>query len=218
MDEMTGAGIVLGMVIGVVLWTGLTAWLRRQERLEARTQLEVLAAEQAARDAAIADEIRRMDDVGAQRAKLVGEGAAIFHELVTLWVVNFGVPDAPQPARAEKLMATFTRHGRAASAFIHEQNGLCRAVIAVLLESGLAQPETAVSYGKRIAGNMVQVGTALALPIDEFLERSLFEFRAPDDAVLHHGNDESWPSGGPIRAVTSFDRPSIQAFNTGRGT
>jgi hypothetical protein len=126
-----------------------------------------------------------------KHAALLHEGEGAFDALVRTWVSNYGVEIAPQPDRQGALMACFGGHGRAASTYIRERGGLAGACIDAVVRQGLTPADEAVSLGKHVALNMVQVGSALGVPLDTFLERSMFSRdltpEAPVPGMLHPG-------------------------------
>lgn len=109
-----------------------------------------------------------------KHAALLHEGEGSFDALTRTWVSNYGVENAPQPDRQGALMACFSGHGRAASLYIRERGGLAGACIDAIVRQGLTPADEAVQLGKHVALNMVQVGSALGVPLDTFLERSMF--------------------------------------------
>lgn len=136
-------------------------------------------------------------EIAAHEAR-IEDGTRAWAPVVRLWAQNYGVEDAPQPDRAGALMAVFNGHGRAASAYIRERGGLAGACIDTLAREGIVAPGDAVTLGKRIALNMMQVGTAIGLPIDHLIERSLLNREEPDDAM---------PRGGLLGDLVDMTRP-----------
>lgn len=109
-----------------------------------------------------------------RHASALNEGEGAFDALARVWVSNYGVENAPQPDRQGALMACFSGHGRAASLYIRERGGLAGACIDSIVRQSLAPADEAVQLGKHVALNMVQVGSALGVPLDTLLERSMF--------------------------------------------
>jgi len=136
-------------------------------------------------------------EIAAQEAQ-IEDGTRAWAPVVRLWAQNYGVEDAPQPDRAGALMAVMNGHGRAATAYIRERGGLAGACIDTLAREGIVAPGDAVTLGKRIALNMMQVGTAIGLPIDHLIERSLLNREEPDDAM---------PRGGLLGDLVDMTRP-----------
>lgn len=118
-----------------------------------------------------------VEDVEAamlKHAAMLHEGEGAFDALTRTWVQNFGVEQAPQPDRTSALMACFTGHGRAASIYIRERGGLAGACIDSIVRQSLVPPDEAVALGQVISLNMVQVGSAIGVPLDTLLEKSMF--------------------------------------------
>jgi hypothetical protein len=126
-------------------------------------------------------------DLHAEIEAQIEDGTRAWAPVVRTWAQNFEVEDAPQPDRAGSLMAVFNGHGRSATAYIRERGGLAGACIDTLARENIVAPDAAESIGKRIALNMVQVGTAIGLPIDHLIERSLLRRENPDTLPLHGG-------------------------------
>lgn len=104
---------------------------------------------------------------------LVAEGAAAWHTLLSTWIQNWGVDGAPQPDRTEALMTAFGAYSNEVSAYVRERGGLGGACIDTLVNARMVPPDEAVQTGKRLALNLVQVGTALGIPLDKLVEASL---------------------------------------------
>jgi hypothetical protein len=117
------------------------------------------------------------------------------------WAQNFEVEDAPQPDRAGALMAVFVGYPRSVEAYIRERGGLAGACIDTLAREGIVTPDAAESIGKRIALNIVQVGSAIGLPTDGLIERSLVRRADPDTLPLH---------GGPLADTVDMTRPEFK--------
>jgi hypothetical protein len=141
-----------------------------------------------------------------RKAALVTVGREAFARLVSDWLRNFGVEGADQPDRAGRLMATFSGYGREVSAYIREKGGLSGAVIDSILGLALCPADNAVALGKKVAGNMIQVGTATAIPLDQLLEKSMFK-------VGPWQTDDTPPTGGIAKDDPnwSFIRPVFEA-------
>ena len=133
---------------------------------------------------------------------MIETGTRAWAPVVRTWAQNFEVEEAPQPDRASSLMAVFNGHGRSATAYIRERGGLAGACIDTLAREGIVAPEHAESVGKRIALNMVQVGTAIGLPIDHLIERALLRRDDPDTIPLH---------GGLLGDTVDMSRPDYKA-------
>jgi hypothetical protein len=133
------------------------------------------------------------------RAAQVAEGAGAFGALVRTWVQNFDVEGAPQPDRADALMGAIAGYGPAVAAYVRERGGLAGAVLDTLLRERLSPPDGAVALSKKAALNMVNVGSALRIPMDRLLERSL---------LLNLPSDPERPAwGGPSDATLAFNPP-----------
>lgn len=104
---------------------------------------------------------------------LIAEGAAAWHTLLSTWIQNWGVDGAPQPDRTEALMTAFGAYSKEVSAYVRERGGLGGACIDTLVNARMVPPDEAVQTGKRLALNLVQVGTALGIPLDKLVEASL---------------------------------------------
>lgn len=135
---------------------------------------------------------------------MIEDGTRAWSPVVRTWAQNFEVEGAPQPDRAGSLMAVFNGHGRSATAYIRERGGLAGACIDTLARENLVTPDQAESIGKRIALNMVQVGTAIGLPIDHLIERSLLRRDDPDTLPL---------SGGLLGDTVDMTRPVYGSEN-----
>jgi hypothetical protein len=130
---------------------------------------------------------------------LVEAGMGALSALCRQWVVNMDVPDAVQPDRQSLLMGAFAGYGKAISAYVRERGGLAGACIDAIVRTGLRAPDDAALLGKRVALAMVQVGSALALPLDMLLERSLLLARHEDLATAPL-------TGGPAGDSIDFSR------------
>ena len=142
-------------------------------------------ADDKADDKAAARAVQEAQD--AEEAARIERGTHAWAPVVRTWASNFEVANAPQPDRAGALMAVFSAHSRAVAAYIRERGGLAGAVIDTLARENIVAPDTAAVVGKRIALNMVQVGTAIGLPLDHLIERSLLAREAPDTLPLDGG-------------------------------
>jgi hypothetical protein len=124
----------------------------------------------------------------------VEEGARAFEKLIRTWITNFQ-PDLPpgessklaQPDRAGALMGAFAGYGKAIGAYIRSRGGMAGAVTDTLLTHNMSGPEGVVRLGKQVALNIVQVGSTLALPLDQLLERSVQEAPEIDGSVPRGG-------------------------------
>ena len=131
----------------------------------------------------------------------IKDGAGAWAPLMRTWAQNFEVEDAPQPDRAGALMAVFVGYPRSVEAYIRERGGLAGACIDTLAREGIVTPDAAESIGKRIALNIVQVGSAIGLPTDGLIERSLVRRADPDTLPLH---------GGPLADTVDMTRPEFK--------
>jgi hypothetical protein len=123
----------------------------------------------------------------AEETARIERGTHAWAPVVRTWATNFEVEGVPQPDRAGALMAVFSGHSRAVAAYIRERGGLAGATIDTLARENIVTPDVAAAVGKRIALNMVQVGTAIGLPLDHLIERSLLAREAPDTLPLDGG-------------------------------
>lgn len=151
--------------------------------------------------AALAKANADADALEAEAERRIAEGAQAWGPLMRTWAQNFEVPDAPQPDRAGALMAAFTGYPNAIGAYIRERGGLAGACIDTLARESIVAPVDAESVGKRIALNMVQVGSAIGLPTDGLIERSLVRRDDPDTLPLH---------GGPLADTVDMSRPEYK--------
>lgn len=104
---------------------------------------------------------------------LISEGAAAWQALLSTWIQNWGVDGAPQPDRTEALMTAFGAYAKEVGAYVRERGGLGGACIDTLVNARMVPADDAVPTGKRLALNIVQVGTALGIPLDKLVEASL---------------------------------------------
>jgi hypothetical protein len=128
------------------------------------------------------------------------EGIYAFEALMRTWVVNFEVEDAPQPDRYSAFLACFTGYSAQVNAYIRSRGGLGGACIDTLARTGIVAPEDAERIGKRIALNLVPIGTAMGIPLDGMLERSLWT-RDADNAPV---------KGGPLKDTVDMTRPEYK--------
>lgn len=129
------------------------------------------------------------------------EGAERFGRFVAVWARNYPIDDSEeariaakalvQPDREEALMTCFTGFGSGkACRYIRAQGGLVSACVDAILREKLAPPQDALSLAKRIAFNMVQVGSAVGMPVAPFMEVGIM--MAPSVAAR-----STAPLGGP---------------------
>ena len=137
-------------------------------------------------------------DADAEIEARLAEGMRAWTPVVRTWASNFEVEDAPQPDRPAALMAVFSFHSRGVMAYLRERGGLAGACIDTLARENIVAPEDAEHVGRRMALNMVQVGTAIGLPIDHLIERSLLQRAEPETLPL---------SGGLLGDVVDMTRP-----------
>ena len=69
-----------------------------------------------------------------------------------------------------------------------------------LARTGIVAPEDADKIGKRIAVNLVPIGTSMGIPLDGLLERSLYT-RDLDNAPI---------KGGPLKDTVDMTRPEYK--------
>lgn len=128
------------------------------------------------------------------------EGTYAFEALMRTWVVNFEVENAPQPDRYAAFLAAFTGYSGQVNAYIRSRGGLGGACVDTLARTGIVAPEDAEKIGKRIAVNLVPIGTAMGIPLDGLLERSLYT-RDLDAAPV---------KGGPLKDTVDMTRPEYK--------
>jgi hypothetical protein len=116
-------------------------------------------------------------------------------QIVELWLKNWRVDGAPQPDRVNTLMSAYTGWLRPWREYIRDRGGLVQATRDVLVRRHLCAVEDALSLAKAIAQEMAAVGSTANLPIDGFLEVSLF--------TDPHGP----PTGGCVADSAKMDRP-----------
>jgi hypothetical protein len=128
------------------------------------------------------------------------EGTYAFEALMRTWVTNFEVEDAPQPDRHAAFLAAFTGYSAQVNAYIRSRGGLGGACVDTLARTGIVAPEDAARIGKRIAVNLVPIGTSMGIPLDGMLERSLYT-RDLDNAPI---------TGGPLKDSVDMTRPEFK--------
>lgn len=128
------------------------------------------------------------------------EGTYAFEALMRTWVMNFEVEDAPQPDRYAAFLAAFTGYSGQVNAYIRSRGGLGGACVDTLARTGIVAPEDAARIGKRIAVNLVPIGTSMGIPLDGLLERSLYT-RDLDNAPI---------KGGPLKDTVDMTRPEYK--------
>lgn len=128
------------------------------------------------------------------------EGTYAFEALMRTWVTNFEVEDAPQPDRHAAFLAAFTGYSAQVNAYIRSRGGLGGACVDTLARTGIVAPEDAARIGKRIAVNLVPIGTSMGIPLDGMLERSLYT-RDIDSAPI---------KGGPLKDTVDMTRPEFK--------
>jgi hypothetical protein len=179
-------------------------WLSGRAVPEPST-VDGLAAQTSVDTSADADVIdyaaRKADAAEAEHDRRIKDGASAWAPLMRTWAQNFEVGDAPQPDRAGALMAVFVGYPISVGAYIRERGGLAGACIDTLAREGIVTPDAAESIGKRIALNIVQVGSAIGLPTDGLIERSLVRRADPDTLPLH---------GGPLADTVDMTRPEFK--------
>lgn len=163
--------------------------------------VDVLAAQYAQANADADAAAREADAAEAEHDRRIKDGASAWAPLMRTWAQNFEVEDAPQPDRAGALMAVFVGYPRSVEAYIRERGGLAGACVDTLAREGIVTPDAAESTGKRIALNIVQVGSAIGLPTDGLIERSLMRRADLDTLPLH---------GGPLADTVDMTRPEFK--------
>ena len=126
------------------------------------------------------------------------EGEQCFDVLIRTWTQNYGADAAPQPDRVGALMGAIHGHGPAFGAYVRERGGLAGACIDSIVRQSLVAVEAAVKLGQDVALNMVQVGSAVGVPLDTLLEKSMFR------RELH----DAPPAPGTLPAA-EFDRSTL---------
>ena len=93
--------------------------------------------------------------------------------LIATWVINFDAL-GEQPDRMSMLMAVAAgAQSKAVVLYIRSRGGLAGATLDSLLTMGFGA-DTSPMLAKKIALNIVQIGTVAGLPVDKLLERSLY--------------------------------------------
>lgn len=202
--QMSEAEFIALTVLTEKLLTRMTAGLPAWAPVPEPSTVDTLSAQHAQADAG-ADVIdyaaRKADVAEAEHDRRIKDGAGAWGPLMRTWAQNFEVEDAPQPDRAGALMAVFVGYPLSVGAYIRERGGLAGACIDTLAREGIVTPDAAESIGKRIALNIVQVGSAIGLPTDGLIERSLVRRADPDTLPLH---------GGPLADTVDMTRPEFK--------
>jgi hypothetical protein len=201
--QMSEAEFIALTVLAEKLLTRMTAGLPAWAPVPEPSTVDTLAAQYAQADVgAEADAAARQADAAeAEHDRRIKDGAGAWAPLMRTWAQNFEVEDAPQPDRAGALMAVFVGYPLSVGAYIRERGGLAGACIDTLAREGIVTPDAAESIGKRIALNIVQVGSAIGLPTDGLIERSLVRRADPDTLPLH---------GGPLADTVDMTRPEFK--------
>lgn len=140
---------VVGLVLvcsGIVFGTLL---IQRALRDLARRD----AARSAAKEAQADDAVLK---VTAEAEARLAQGRAAFLEFVYAWDENWGAVGAPQPDRVALMTATLATRGKVMLAFIDH----CGDLRAAMRE---AFPNRDVAFTDALAGNIVQVASALSI-------------------------------------------------------
>jgi len=146
--------------------------------------------------------------LAAQTDKLL-EGQKRIDNLVGIWLQNFGT-DGPQPDRMERLISTFAGFGsKVAWKYIESKGGLASAILDAMVRNSWASQEAGApsrtKLAKKIALNMIQVGSASGFPLREYTEACVVHTsgeigpdgsREPDDSPIvppmcKHGQEEA---------------------------
>lgn len=115
--------------------------------------------------------------------------------LIETWLRNWKVDTAPQPDRTNALLSTYTGWLRPWKAYLRWKGGLASGTRDALLKGHHCLPEDADALAKAVASEIAAVGSTLSLPVDGFLEASLF-------------TDPNGPlRGGMVADVAKMDRP-----------
>ena len=157
-----------------------------------------------------------------KHAALLADGAGALGALARTWINNFGVLDAPQPDRIAALVAAFAGYHGGILAYVRERGGLVTAIVDVLVSQNLTAPLDANLLARKVALNMVQVGSTQGLALDRLVEASFYAFRIPDD-VPPEGRDDALAAiplrGGPAMDAIDFTVPPtgnyMDAMNAG---
>lgn len=134
------------------------------------------------------------------------EGELAFRGLVALWMTNWsrqppelGLIDGPaQPDRYGALLSMMTARSGPVLKYVRAMGGLVGAVHDCLLRLSIGLPEHALTTAKHVASEMVALGSRMALPLDQWLEKSMFT------------DPEAPPTGGLAIDAVKFDTPLPQ--------
>ncbi len=151
----------------------------------------------------------------AEHDRLLEEGTGAWDQLMSTWTRNFE-SDGPQPDRAAALMNVASLYGRVSEVYIRERGGLVGACCDSIVRQNLVAPDEAMILAKKVALNIVQVGSALALSFDRLLEKSMFApARLPDGTIAPL--DAAPPRGGLAMDTMDFTRPTEMPSFAGAG-
>lgn len=135
-------------------------------------------------------------DVLAGTVDLVQVGADKHAGLTETWLRNWRVEGAPQPDRQSALLAAYAGWLKPWREYIRHRGGLVGATQDAILRYNLATPDDSLALAKAVAQEMASVGSLLSLPVDGFLEASMFiDPRGP-------------LSGGPVADSADMTRPA----------
>lgn len=151
----------------------------------------------------------------AEHDRLLEEGTGAWDQLMSVWTRNFE-SDGPQPDRTSALMNVATLYGRVSEVYIRERGGLVGACCDSIVRQNITAPEDAMILAKKVALNIVQVGSALALHFDRLLEKSMFSPARLLDGTLAP-LDASPPRGGLAMDSLDFTRPTEMPSFAGAG-
>lgn len=135
-------------------------------------------------------------DVIAGKVDLVQVGADKHAGLTETWLRNWRVDGAPQPDRQSALIACYAGWLTPWREYIRHRGGLVGATQDAILRYNLATADDSLALAKAVAQEMAAIGSLLSLPVDGFLEASMF-------------TDPHGPlSGGPVADSTDMTRPA----------
>ena len=141
--------VIVGLVLG-----GMLVRRASLDRLRRR-----FAAEAAAADVA---EVAATAQAQAAADSRIEQGRVAFREFALAWHENWGVAGAPQPDRVALMTAMLARNGKVTLAYLDHVGDL-RAAMRVVFPNALP------TYTDALAGNIVQVASALS--VDELSSR-----------------------------------------------
>jgi hypothetical protein len=137
----------------------------------------------------------------AKEARLA-EGQAKFDNLVGIWIQNFETDSDVQPDRYERLVSTFAGFGAGAVwAYLEHKGGLAQAILDALVRNSWASQDAKavprIVLAKKIALNMVQVGSTSGFPLRDYTEACVIHAQGRTNEKGERVPDET-PISGPM--------------------